>query len=427
VPESLTLPAAARAVFRPSLPPATAAVFGLIGPIAYLTPLAMAVLMPVLALVALARSANARTIFRAIARAGWPASIFPLIALLSALWAITPGRAVTESLRLLIELASAAALVIAMKRLDGESRTRALAAIAIGYIVIAPVVLVDSRFPGVLTGWARARVITDITIANTYSRGAIVHALLMVPLTVGLWRAGWRRLALAQLVVGLLPILLLINASAKSALLVGMLAALAAALSRLVARALVIAVAAVTLLLPLAFPLPTHGALACRLAATKSSAVHRMHIWNFTHSRILERPLLGWGMDASRAIPGGKERVEIRLCTTDGSQGALVGQGTVMSLHPHNAVLQVWLELGALGGIAAALLLLWYGQRLLWRADRPSSRAAIAAVWAASFTSASLSFGIWQSWWVSSLAIALLVAQLAAAAAREGAPAQSWK
>ena len=37
----------------------------------------------------------------------------------------------------------------------------------------------------------------------------------------------------------------------------------------------------------------------------KESAGHRLLIWSFTGNRIAEHPVLGWGLDSSRAIPGG--------------------------------------------------------------------------------------------------------------------------
>src|SRR5262249_19741940 len=37
------------------------------------------------------------------------------------------------------------------------------------------------------------------------------------------------------------------------------------------------------------------------------SVTHRMLIWRFVSDRIAERPVLGWGLNSSRAIPGGKD------------------------------------------------------------------------------------------------------------------------
>jgi O-antigen ligase len=151
----------------------------------------------------------------------------------------------------------------------------------------------------------------------------------------------------------------------------------------------------------------------------KSSAGHRLLIWSFVGERIAERPLLGWGLDASRAIPGG-------------NQEARLGQNW-LSLHPHDAPLQVWLELGTPGAalFAALVGLFWLrldrlvGPRLYIAAAGGSLAAVLAPVFAA--------YGVWQEWWIGTLALALfLIAVMGRAAAvglattpqrRRGSPA----
>ena len=105
----------------------------------------------------------------------------------------------------------------------------------------------------------------------------------------------------------------------------------------------------------------------------KTSVGHRLLIWDFAGKRIAERPLLGWGLDASRAIPGGKE-----LIRPDQKR---------LPLHPHDAALQVWLELGLPGAVLFALLLGWLWLRLatapwppLYAAAAGGSLAAVCAV-----------------------------------------------
>ena len=120
------------------------------------------------------------------------------------------------------------------------------------------------------------------------------------------------------------------------------------------------------------------------------SALHRLHIWEFTAERIAEAPILGWGMDASRRIPGGDTK--------------LAGGGNVMSVHPHNASLQIWLELGAIGAVLAAMAL----AALFWRASTLKERyqrAAAAGLLVSALALAHLSFGIWQTWWMAALAL----------------------
>src|SRR5437588_7727479 len=87
--------------------------FGLVGPVLYLTPLGMALLMPALCLALLLHARRAGSFdLGAILRAFWPVGAFAAFAMISALWAIAPGRALAEGARLGVELAIAATLIV---------------------------------------------------------------------------------------------------------------------------------------------------------------------------------------------------------------------------------------------------------------------------------------------------------------------------
>ncbi len=131
-----------------------------------------------------------------------------------------------------------------------------------------------------------------------------------------------------------------------------------------------------------------------------NSAVHRWLIWQFVAEKITERPVLGWGLDSSRAIPGAHESVQ--------------GYTDRLPLHPHNAALQVWLELGFLGSLIGAFLAAWPVLRIDRTIAGGNAQAAAVGVVAAIAVVALLGFGIWQSWWIAaiSLVAALTVAVL---------------
>ena len=118
----------------------------------------------------------------------------------------------------------------------------------------------------------------------------------------------------------------------------------------------------------------------------------RLGYWSHAIDWIRDRPFRGWGLDASREF----------------------GPGIV--LHPHNNPLQIWLELGAIGAVAAAA---FWGVALT-RLSRPEPSLATAATGAcvAAYLLFGVNFGVWQDWW---LALGALVAMLAAmnAAPRE--------
>ena len=61
-----------------------------------------------------------------------------------------------------------------------------------------------------------------------------------------------------------------------------------------------------------------------------NSIKHRFLIWQFVLNKIAAHPVLGYGFDSSRHLPGG-------------DAPAMNGQ-SVLPLHPHNGILQVWLE-----------------------------------------------------------------------------------
>jgi O-antigen ligase len=125
------------------------------------------------------------------------------------------------------------------------------------------------------------------------------------------------------------------------------------------------------------------------LAAVRAGVVHTLHsfvqkswderldMWSFAAAKIVEKPWTGWGLDASRTF------------------------GSAISLHTHDAAIQVWLELGAVGAVLAAAFWIgvWSLIEGLARRDRTAAAAASATA-VAYLTIGGLSFGVWQEWWL---------------------------
>ncbi len=127
------------------------------------------------------------------------------------------------------------------------------------------------------------------------------------------------------------------------------------------------------------------------------SYAERMGYWSHAVDWIAQRPLQGWGLDASRMLAPG------------------------IKLHPHDGALQIWLELGAVGAVTAAI---FWGVTLL-RLSRPvrnAASAATAACAAVYLLFGALNFGIWQEWW---LALGALIVALAAMIQPSGANEQA--
>ncbi len=119
---------------------------------------------------------------------------------------------------------------------------------------------------------------------------------------------------------------------------------------------------------------------------------YRVEIWNRVHDLIGARPGMGYGFDSARVL----------------AQGA-----GVTFLHPHNGLLQVWLELGAVG---VALLLAWAAVSLrgyLSCARESRALATCAATMTAVAVFWLVSFGIWQGWWLAAIGLAFSACALA--------------
>jgi O-antigen ligase len=125
------------------------------------------------------------------------------------------------------------------------------------------------------------------------------------------------------------------------------------------------------------------------------SYVHRLYIWQYTANKITERPLLGFGMGSSPNDSIGGAVVDWPYTHPDGRIEMI--HSKQIPLHPHNAILQWWLELGFVGvlWIIGALLLVIERIRIL---PKPYRQASLAFFTANAIT-ALVSIGFWQTWW----------------------------
>ncbi|MBM3554517.1 MAG: O-antigen ligase family protein [Alphaproteobacteria bacterium] len=236
--------------------------------------------------------------------------------------------------------------------------------------------------------------------AAVQNRSLVILLLLAAPAVLILFRraGAW---AAAGFGVGAFAILLSGESStAKLALAVGAGAGLAFAFGgpRL-GRVAAILAAVMVLSAPIQGRLlPAPEAIRAADPDAKSSALHRLYIWRFVGERIEERPILGWGLDAARRIPGGEATTPVG--------------GKYVSLHPHSAPLQIWLELGVVGALlGAALVAMIFNS--IGRIPERVERAGAAFVAAAALVVAGLGYGIWQVWWLATLALAAAVIRVA--------------
>ncbi len=112
--------------------------------------------------------------------------------------------------------------------------------------------------------------------------------------------------------------------------------------------------------------LHTHDFVANKLPTSWGA---RMEIWDYMAYRIAEKPIFGWGMGTSDKM----DWIE--------PHGDLYHYIIVPAAHPHNAVIQLWVEMGLVGLAFGALACFWL-LRSVWKLDaffRPFALAALAA------------------------------------------------
>jgi O-antigen ligase len=322
--------------------------------------------------------------------AGWGAT--------TALWAPEPGRAG------LLALTLAAMMLLAHGAAGAAQGARLMQWIGFGLVFGLGAAFADWQSGNALRAAVRGLKEVPASLVFGLKPAASLMALLL-PMSFALPWPWFARAAL--LVLGAAVLMILPGETARLATIAGLAAALLSlAAPRLMPKLVGAGVAVLILLMPLlvAFipQIPS--------ASLPPSAVHRLVIWDFAAARIAEKPLAGWGLEASRAMPGGRAQPDaatldrLNITTPAQREFLVLPHVEVMPLHPHNGALQLWLELGGIGALIGAALMLALG----FAASRSAAPAVGAGMLASAAVTGMLSFGLWQAWWVASLLLAMV-------------------
>jgi O-antigen ligase len=144
--------------------------------------------------------------------------------------------------------------------------------------------------------------------------------------------------------------------------------------------------------IPFIFRMLTHENYHQWASSLDPSYTHRLFIWHSATTRIFERFWTGFGFGSSRFCDLGLKGDDISVAAGNAQQILLAPEACV---HPHNFMLQIWLELGAIGVILGSLTWIIY-----WRRQYHKSDSYYIAFWASALCVAATSISIWQSWWL---------------------------
>tara|TARA_A100001011_G_C14321005_1_gene850615 strand:- start:5191 stop:6453 length:1263 start_codon:yes stop_codon:yes gene_type:complete len=339
---------------------------------------------------------------------------FIILFLLIALWSLTTSfwapnaiSAITGSMKLLANFLIGAAVFSVLNSVNLIERRLILRSLSLGFFVTLALIFIEVLFESPINIFLKNVNTNHLKAGGILLKGAFWLNSSIVNLSLFLWVLfcywlnrhpfidGFKNSAF--IIVGFFSIIL-------SATLIGYITGIVAILIGLVGwlgilifrKRAVIALAAIFAINAFSLPFLINGIEDFESIVTKrielpNSAVHRIKIWKFTAKKIYERPLLGWGMNASKYFSDGKN-------TVYSASGAILGE--VLPLHPHNSVLQIWLEFG-LPGILIFLCLGYYFLKIAHQGIKSDLvMAIILGQFLTFFIFASLSFGLWQSWWI---------------------------
>ncbi|MBO6783670.1 MAG: O-antigen ligase family protein [Alphaproteobacteria bacterium] len=335
------------------------------------------------------------------------------------LWSVAPARTLYTGSRLILLAACLLVLLDAARNLDPAGQRRfnfwLVGGTVVGLVLLALFILTNGAF----AAWI-GLTIRESHELERFNRTAGVLAIFVWPVALVIAQLFGRYVAAVTLLLATLALFALAPSTPLFAFLAGLVAFGLAWVSATWAKRLLIAGFAISVaIVPfLDTIVPLANTFLIENVDGPNSEVHRFLIWQFAAERILDQPLFGWGLDTARAVPGG----DAQLFMFQFGDNPTMGQA--MPLHPHNALMQIWLELGVVGlAIAAALFALIVVSIPERRGNRAMPAAALATL-ASAFAIAQLSFGIWQGWWMATLGIvAILVTAIVVPGTRATAPA----
>ena len=377
-------------------------------PVAIFVPKGMVVLFVLTALLSCGASMAHKR--KGLIATGWGASIavaFTILSLGSAIWSMTPEASLKKALVLGLVIFGGLVLTFAARRLQEDGRrvfeTSLIAGGVSGFSILAIEVAFNSPLYALLLALRGLPPETPLVMLSKINQGAAVAAIYLLPWTLAVRRRMGAKWAGAGFAIGVAVLAFCQADSHKAALVVGLASALIVfvggrpALKGFSVLFVVGVLSAPWVVTMLPDPLQLDNAA----AFLPKSSQHRLVIWRTTAEHIFERPFSGSGLDTARAFYDRDQKVVYYF----GGKGAATGWTNSFEpipLHPHNGILQVWLELGVVGALLLAAAIYFMVARLAAH-EGGFERAVIFGAFVTGLMVFTISYGAWQSWWMGTV------------------------
>jgi O-antigen ligase len=342
---------------------------------------------------------------------------FGLFSALSVSW--SPGP--LESLQTLVPfLITLVVGYVVIKNVSGLAPTALnvlhmaiLAGGIVGYSIIAIEYVSDYSLQSFLYSLLGKTLLPSSKL-NAMKPGLVVASLYLWPWSLVAWRRFGGKIAGVAFVFGSATILLHQFDTAIVALMASIVLALSAAfLVRRHMRVIAVGFAIIVLAAPLiAAKLPDPTQPGSGLAKLSNSAIHRIAIWTVSDRLIRERPVLGHGFESARMQFRSGSAIE-QVVLPDVPDRQFTIRSEPIPLHPHNFILQVWLETGVIGASCLAAFLAYVTRHASDATGGIRDRLITFGLIGSAFCIANISFGAWQSWWLGTLFLAALLMRIA--------------
>ncbi|WP_413203474.1 O-antigen ligase family protein [Rhodospirillum sp. A1_3_36] len=326
---------------------------------------------------------------------GWMG--FCLWALMTLNWTPVPSAGTRAALSLLaIGLGSIFCVRCLGSLANPPGKHRVVTILSMAMFVQAAVIILEALSGGFILPLINATIQKkNITFSNLNS-GVNLGLLLTWVLIMGAFDQGRRRLA-GALIIGMVLLVGLSNSeSAKVALILAVAASGATLLlGRWALRLVIWGYALFLTVTPFVFSRILTDSLFREIAPhLPFSFQHRFIIWRHVSDWIMEHPFLGWGVSASRSFQDERKMLDI----FQQEEGWVQKSIQIMPIHPHNASLQIWLDLGVVGLVLAVLVLFLFLAVLERRQRTRWHQAGVTGLITGGLLLTVGAYSIWQGW-----------------------------
>ena len=242
------------------------------------------------------------------------------------------------------------------------------------------------------------RLLDNSVALSRFNRGTSALIILIWPVSFLVFQRGFKITAVFLLISSFCISTLGDSNSAKASFVLAFITAfLTLTFPRLTLNLIIISVTSFFMLVPIIFLylLEWSQPVANRIPP---STLDRLEIWHRSAVAVIEEPLLGYGIGISRYLPIPEDL------------SSLYKYFTVPTTHPHNAPIQIWLELGLIG-VVIMLLLIGLVSAPIRRIEGHLRIVAFAAGVSIIFTGL-VSYGFWQETWLSIIGMAVILFKL---------------